>query len=95
MTIALMLVDFPVPLSFAECSCILHQLLFLQLIADQIIQHDCIHIIDRQEINGSVVFSADPECLVESEHAHTVILVESGHMRKEFINVFRILQLFT
>ena len=55
-----------------------------ELVADdEVIQHNGIHVVDRQEADGSVLVLSNAECFVESEHADTVIFVELRHILEE------------
>jgi hypothetical protein len=59
------------------------QYLVEELVADEVIQHNGIHVDDRQEADESVLVLINEECLVESEHADTVIDVELRHILEE------------
>ena len=64
---------------------IINQLFLLDLITDQVIQHNGIHIVDSTEVHAAILSGLDAECLVEAEHADTIRLVKTSHRIKEFI----------
>ena len=69
---------------------VVHQLFLLDLVADQIIQNDLIHIIDRLKLHPRAVLrTKDAESLVQTKHAHPVILVETGDPVKKTVGVLR------
>ena len=75
--------------------CIINQLLFLDLIADKIIKHDLIQIIDRVKVRIALPLIDQTEGFVQTEHTDTVSLVKIGDRFKEFILILCLLQLFT
>ena len=74
--------------------CIIYKLFLLDLIADQVIQHDSIHIVDGTEVHAAIFSGLDAECLVEAEHADAIRLVKTSHRIKEFILICCCRQLF-
>ena len=79
-------------LSLYKCKCILYQLFLLQLISNQIIQHNGIHIIDCHKINPTVCSRLNAKGFIQSKHSHAVILVKSGYTIKEFVFILCFLQ---
>ena len=75
--------------------CIVNQLLFLDLIADKIIKHDFIQIIDRVKVRLALPLIDQTEGFVQTEHTDTVSLVKIGDRFKEFILILCLLQFFT
>ena len=73
---------------------IVNQLFLLDLIADQVIQHDGIHIVDGTEVHAAIFSGLDAECLIEAEHADAIRLVKTSHRIKEFILICCCRQLF-
>ena len=54
---------------------VIHQLLLLDLVADQVVQNHLLRIVDGQELH-IVLVSLDTEGLIQAEHAHSVGLIE-------------------
>ncbi len=71
---------------FDERLSILDQFLFLDFIANQIVQHDPVGIIDGQEFYA-VLQMPDSESAVQSEHAYTVGSVKVGDDLEDFLRV--------
>ena len=73
---------------------IVYQLLFLNLISDQIVQHNGIHIVDCTECKASLRCIINPECFVETKHSNTVVFIKPSHCIKEFFFILCRLQFF-
>ena len=72
---------------------ILHKLLFLDLIAHKIRKHDRIHIVDRTEKNTALRLFLNTECLVQTKHANSIILIKAGDHIEKFLFITGLLQL--
>ena len=66
---------------------VVSQAFFLNLISNQIIQHDAVCIIDGNEFQRFTLFMADPESPVQTEHTHTVLLIEIREDLKSSVGI--------
>ena len=73
--------------AFHERLGIVDQFLFLDLITDQIIQHNFIHVVDGDKLNIASILFLDTEGLIQSKHANTIVFIKSGHGSKESVHI--------
>ena len=67
--------------------------IFLDLIAHKIRKHDRIHIVDRTEKNTALQLFLNTECLVQTKHANSIILIKAGDHIEKFLFITGLLQL--
>ncbi len=65
---------------------IVHQLFLLQLVADEIVQHNSVHIVNREE-GDLILMRLNPEGLIQTKHAYPVSLIEVCHQGEKIRHI--------